>query len=140
MSESVKQVGGSHYRGGKLQHWDIVGYFDVDYFVASATAYLLRWREKGGLIDLRKAVSYLEKRGTLGLPGQILDSSVRGFVPSGMIDHLAQLHELTSQEHVILGMCFRTPGIASTHLNFYLNSLPRPGTPEDGGHYKDNGE
>lgn len=63
MSEAnKKQVSGTHYqRGEKMQHWDMVKEFELDYFQGNITKYLFRWRKKNGLADLEKAMHYLEK-------------------------------------------------------------------------------
>jgi hypothetical protein len=58
----VPQVGGSHYQqGDKPQHWDLVAMYDWDYFQAQVTKYLMRWRSKNGVEDLKKAASFLAK-------------------------------------------------------------------------------
>lgn len=58
----VKQIGGTHYaRYGELQHWDVVAHFELNYLVGNATRYLFRYKEKGGIQDLEKAISYIEK-------------------------------------------------------------------------------
>lgn len=57
----VEQVGGNHYQG-EYQHWDMVEEYRVSYLEANATKYLQRWEDKGGVQDLRKAISYLDKR------------------------------------------------------------------------------
>ena len=49
----------THYRGHDLQVWDIVDMFDLDFWEGNALKYILRWREKGGVEDLKKAVHYL---------------------------------------------------------------------------------
>lgn len=62
------QVGGTHYSkseitcphcGKPLQHWDVYRLFP--YLVATATKYLWRFRDKGGVEDLKKAMSYVAK-------------------------------------------------------------------------------
>lgn len=58
---NARQVGGSHYGGGALQHWDLVNIFGWDYFQGQITKYLMRWRKKNGLEDLRKAAHFLQK-------------------------------------------------------------------------------
>lgn len=56
------QVGGNHYmKYGDLQHWDVVDRFDLDYFQGQITKYVMRWRDKNGIADLRKAQHFLEK-------------------------------------------------------------------------------
>lgn len=56
-----RQVGGSHYKTGGLQHWDLVEMFGWDYFQGQITKYLMRWRKKNGIEDLQKARHYLDK-------------------------------------------------------------------------------
>lgn len=58
----VEQVGGKHYKGGNFQHWDLMVKHDVSYLEACATKYLDRWREKEGIKDLQKAISFIQKR------------------------------------------------------------------------------
>jgi hypothetical protein len=58
----VEQVDGKHYDKGEVQHWDLMDAYNVSYLEACATKYLMRWENKGGLSDLRKSISYIEKR------------------------------------------------------------------------------
>jgi hypothetical protein len=55
-----KQVGGIHYRTA-YQHWDFVIKLNLDYFEATSTKYVSRWRKKNGVEDLQKGIHYLEK-------------------------------------------------------------------------------
>lgn len=61
MSANDHQEGGTHYGGTDLQHWDVVVRFGLGYFEGQVTKYLLRWRRKNGLEDLRKARHFLDK-------------------------------------------------------------------------------
>ena len=62
MPANDKQVAGNHYRKyGKMQHWDVVAHFGLDYFQGQITRYLFRWKDKNGLEDLLKAGHYMEK-------------------------------------------------------------------------------
>ncbi len=55
-----RQVGGDHYMNGKLQPWDIIDDFDLNFYEGNALKYLLR--KKGSRVeDLLKAIHYLEK-------------------------------------------------------------------------------
>jgi hypothetical protein len=58
-----RQVGGTHFKRGpgKMQHWDMVEEFGLDYFQGQITKYLFRFRSKNGIEDLEKAKHYLEK-------------------------------------------------------------------------------
>lgn len=67
-SAVVAQVGGTHYEvhtgvcphcGGEIQHWDL--YAAQPYLESYAAKELIRWREKGGVQDLEKVVSIIQK-------------------------------------------------------------------------------
>ena len=77
-SANERQVGGNHYRAasgelitvcahcGKenkpiLQHWDLVHIFKWDYFQGQITKYVMRWKDKNGVQDLKKARHFLDK-------------------------------------------------------------------------------
>lgn len=65
----VEQVGGKHYQA-EYQHWDLCDEHNVSYLESCATKYLSRWRDKGGVQDLQKSRSYVEKRlASLSSPG-----------------------------------------------------------------------
>lgn len=56
------QVGGTHYvRHGEFQPWDAWWLWRLNAFQGAVVKYVVRYREKGGVEDLRKAVHYLEK-------------------------------------------------------------------------------
>ena len=62
MSEVNKiQIGGDHYKLQEIQHWDLAHSLDFSYFVSAATKYIERWRDKNGVVDLKKAHHYLCK-------------------------------------------------------------------------------
>jgi hypothetical protein len=60
MNPNEVQVGGEHYQS-EFQHWDLMIAWDTHYLLAAATKYVVRWRKKGGLQDLQKAMHYLDK-------------------------------------------------------------------------------
>lgn len=55
-----KQVGGNHYRALAIQPWEIIDALSLDFYDGNALKYLLRWRDKGGVQDLKKAIHYIE--------------------------------------------------------------------------------
>jgi hypothetical protein len=61
--EMIEQVGGNHYGGPSriVQHWDWVEVNALGYLEGCATKYISRHREKGGLEDVRKGLSYVYK-------------------------------------------------------------------------------
>jgi len=84
----VEQVGGSHYGGSKFQHWDFVLQCNQDYLSAVATKYLARWRDKGGVQDVQKAISYVDK-----MIAACLEAGYGGFEYKPTTNH-AKAHEL----------------------------------------------
>lgn len=57
-----RQVGGKHYKRFKIQPWDAILDWKLDYLDGTAVKYLSRWREKGGIEDLQKAIHFIEKQ------------------------------------------------------------------------------
>lgn len=54
------QVGGNHYRKYKIQPWDVIDEYGLDFYAGNALKYLLR-DKKDRLEDLKKARHYLDK-------------------------------------------------------------------------------
>lgn len=61
MSANDKQHGGTHYKSQVVQVWDFITANNIPYLEGNAIKYLSRWRDKGGIEDLRKALHYVEK-------------------------------------------------------------------------------
>lgn len=59
---SVKnqQVGGTHYMRKAYQPWDIIEEWEMCFWSGNVLKYLLRYRYKNGLEDLKKARHYLD--------------------------------------------------------------------------------
>lgn len=55
------QVAGQHYKIMAIEPWDISTLLDLDFFQSEIMYYLTRWRNKGGLEDLKKARHWLDK-------------------------------------------------------------------------------
>ena len=55
------QIGGDHYAKHKIQPWDIIDEYGLNFYAGNVLKYLLRYKDKGGVEDLRKAKHYLEK-------------------------------------------------------------------------------
>ena len=62
-----RQVGGDHYGKREYQHWDWVTDIGLNYLLACASKYVTRWRDKGGVQDLEKAMHYLTKAEERGI-------------------------------------------------------------------------
>lgn len=75
MSVNDKQVGGTHYKHQPYQHWD----FAVDmagndaYLKGCASKYVIRYKDKNGIEDLRKALHYIDKIEEVRCPVAICD-------------------------------------------------------------------
>ena len=83
MSElNKKQVGGQHYKGVDIEHWDWVHSNNLDYFQGQITKYVIRWKDKNGLEDLEKAKHFLEKYIELEQPKD--DRQISLFPVTGM--------------------------------------------------------
>ena len=61
MSANDTQIRGNHYKGKPLQVWDFVAANNLGYFEGNIVKYVSRWKDKGGVDDLRKAKHYIEK-------------------------------------------------------------------------------
>lgn len=56
-----KQVGGEHYKKFAIEVWDFIVANNIPYLEGNAIKYIARWRGKGGIADIDKAIHYLEK-------------------------------------------------------------------------------
>lgn len=56
-----KQIGGHHYKGRKIEPWDYCLANNLGYLESSGIKYITRWKDKGGIADIEKAIHYLEK-------------------------------------------------------------------------------
>jgi len=55
------QIGGDHYKEKTIQPWDFIAANQLGYFEGNIVKYVSRWRDKGGINDLKKARHYLDK-------------------------------------------------------------------------------
>ncbi len=57
------QVGGEHYKqvDSNMQPWAIIDAWELDFYAGNVLKYLLRFKSKDGIEDLRKARHYLDK-------------------------------------------------------------------------------
>lgn len=56
-----EQIGGNHYKDKTIQPWDFIAANELGYFEGNIVKYVSRWRDKGGMVDLKKAKHYLDK-------------------------------------------------------------------------------
>lgn len=55
-----QQCGGTHYLEMPIQPWEVIDRNKMGFHEGNALKYLMRWRAKGGVEDLRKAIHYIE--------------------------------------------------------------------------------
>jgi len=55
-----EQEGGDHYKGRAIQPVQYIHANGIGFFEGNVIKYTTRWRDKGGLSDLRKARHYLD--------------------------------------------------------------------------------
>lgn len=60
MRANDKQIDGKHYQGD-VQPWDAIIAWELGFLDGCAVKYLARWRKKGGVQDLMKAIHFIEK-------------------------------------------------------------------------------
>jgi hypothetical protein len=60
MKSYKKQVGGSHYKKYKIQLVEFIVKNNIGFVEGNVIKYVLRFKEKGGVLDLEKAKHYIE--------------------------------------------------------------------------------
>ena len=55
------QVAGTHYKNKAIQPWDYIVSNNIGYLEGNVIKYVSRWKDKGGIEDLKKAQHYLQK-------------------------------------------------------------------------------
>lgn len=55
-----KQVGGQHYKQHSIQPVEFSHYNQLGFCEGTIVKYISRWREKGGIEDLKKVIHYAE--------------------------------------------------------------------------------
>lgn len=60
MSEFDTQVGGSHYKDMPIQPLEFIVKNGLDFLQGNVVKYVVRYKNKGGVEDLRKARHYLD--------------------------------------------------------------------------------
>lgn len=61
MTANDMQVGGDHYRTKQIQPWDFILANGLGFLEGNIVKYVSRWKDRGGIEDLRKARHYLDK-------------------------------------------------------------------------------
>ena len=99
-----RQHGGDHYKNGGTEHWDLVERYGIGYLEGCATKYVARWRKKGGVEDLEKALHYVDKLMELH---QHQGRMPRGIVPLSALGAFFKDQGISNvfEKAVIQGLC-----------------------------------
>jgi len=65
-----KQIGGTHYKKLDPEPWNVILQWNLGYLEGTALKYIARWRDKGGIDDIRKAIHFLEKLVEINTPSK----------------------------------------------------------------------
>ena len=57
---STEQVGGTHYHDMDIQPWEVISRAGLDFWEGNVIKYVMRYKAKNGLEDLKKARHYLD--------------------------------------------------------------------------------
>lgn len=90
----MTQVGGDHYEKMSLQPWEVIRLAELDFWEGNIIKYLMRYRKKNGLEDLKKARHYLD---------YLIERESTGLDRPG--DHRG-LHSSTSVDTAIAGLTY----------------------------------
>ncbi len=55
-----KQIGGNHYKDLKIQPIEYIYANEIPFIEGSVIKYVTRWRDKGGIKDIDKAIHFLQ--------------------------------------------------------------------------------
>ena len=107
-----EQVGGDHYKKKKIQPWDIIDEYDLDYYHGNVIKYVLRDKD-GHVEDLKKAKHYIDK----------------------IIANTEQQHDFSSFDklstNVLEAMVSGSKGLYIDQLSYILNILKNRDTTMD---------
>jgi|TARA_R110002167_G_scaffold49606_1_gene145299 hypothetical protein len=51
----------AHYSNLPIEPWDFIQKNKLDFFEGNVVKYICRWKNKGGVDDLQKAITYINK-------------------------------------------------------------------------------
>jgi hypothetical protein len=60
MKASERQEGGSHYKSMAIQPGEFIRKNGLGWYEGNALKYICRYKQKGGIQDIKKAIHYLE--------------------------------------------------------------------------------
>ena len=147
MSANDKKI--PHY-ATEYQHWDLAVSIPLSYLAGCSTKYVTRWRKKGGLDDLHKAMHYLDKLIETYLPVHIPRTMSRSEIQYEVSRFAAANHlSIIEEEYILLLSNYRyeddlrtarlvLEDIIDLTEERSIKPIPEPnypGTPDDGGNH-----
>jgi hypothetical protein len=81
-----RQVGGSHYQTDGIQPIEFIERNGFPFSLGCAIKYVARWRKKGGVQDLEKAIHYLEFAIEFGAQAPVLMVPPQKFFTSNQMN------------------------------------------------------
>lgn len=60
MKASERQVAGNHYKSMAIQPGEFIRKNSLGWYEGNAIKYICRYKQKGGITDIKKAIHYLE--------------------------------------------------------------------------------
>jgi len=119
MSALDLQEGGDHYRTLAIQPVEFVMRNRWDFCAGCILKYLVRYRRKGGVSDLRKARHFVELRAAIraepieGMPA----TSMRAFIGANRIPVPHDARALLALEDLIHGRTADVHGVLLSHID-----------------------
>jgi len=145
---SANERSPTHYTA-HYQHWDLAIAIPMSYLAGCSTKYVTRWRCKGGIGDLHKAMHYLDKMIETWLPVPIPRTMTRSEIQYE-VSRFAAANKLSiiEEEYILLLSNYRYEDDLRTarlvlediidlakESDRPMEEPNRPGTPDDGGHH-----
>lgn len=59
-SQFTRQVGGNHYKKMPIQPLEFIAANGLDFFQGCVLKYIIRYKDKNGIEDLKKAIHFIE--------------------------------------------------------------------------------
>lgn len=132
MSANERQVGGDHYKGAVMEHWDFVIKGGLGYLRGCASKYVYRWKDKGGLSDLKKAGHYIEKLLDISETDDREKFKYGAAKAAEVTGQFIQSNGIPSDEATILSFLASDwdLGLADSHLKAFIAKLEDEGYQE----------
>ena len=132
MSANERQVGGDHYKGAAMEHWDFVIKSGLGYLRGCTSKYVYRWKDKDGLSDLKKAGHYIEKLLDISETDDREKFKYGAAKAAEVTAEFIRCNDIPSDEATILSFLASDwdLGLADSHLRAFITRLEEEGYQE----------